>query len=63
MVESPALRHRAQTLGEEIANSISHGTGFLAALIAPPVLVIDARPDGAVAIVGAAVFAAPAERR
>ena len=58
MVESPALRHRAQTLGEELANSISHGMGFLAALIALPVLVVGAVPNGAAAIVGAAVFAA-----
>ena len=28
MVEAPAVRHRAQSLGEEIANSISHGTGL-----------------------------------
>ena len=42
MVKAPAVRHRAQSLGEEIANSISHGTGFLAALIGLPVLVIDA---------------------
>ena len=59
MIEAPAvLRHRAQSLGEEIANSISHGTGFLAALIALPVLVIDAGRHGAAAIVGAGVFAA-----
>lgn len=58
MVEAPAVRHRAQSLGEEIANSISHGTGFLAALIALPVLVIDAVRHGAAAIVGAGVFAA-----
>jgi channel protein (hemolysin III family) len=58
VVEAPAVRHRAQSLGEEIANSISHGTGFLAALIALPVLVIDAVRHGAAAIVGAGVFAA-----
>jgi hemolysin III len=60
VVDARAARHRAQTRGEELANSISHGTGFLATLIALPVLVIDARPDGTVAIVGAAVFAATA---
>ena len=58
MVGAPAARHRAQSLGEEIANSISHGTGFLAALIALPVLVIGAARHGAAAIVGAGVFAA-----
>ena len=58
MVGAPAARHRAQSLGEEIANSISHGTGFLVALIALPVLVIGAARHGAAAIVGAGVFAA-----
>jgi hemolysin III len=52
----PALRRRTQSLGEEIANSISHGTGFLAALIALPVLVTSAMRHGAAATVGAAVF-------
>jgi hemolysin III len=58
LVEAPAVRHRAQSLGEEIANSISHGVGFIAALIAFPVLVIGAVRNGAAAIVGAGVFAA-----
>ena len=58
MVEAPAARDRAQRLGEEIANSVSHGTGFVAALIALPVLVISAAPHGAAAMAGAAVFAA-----
>jgi hemolysin III len=60
VVGTVAVQPRTQTLGEEIANSISHGTGFLAALIALPVLVTDARLDGAAAIVGATVFAATA---
>jgi hemolysin III len=52
-------RKRAQSLGEEIANSVSHGVGLLAALIAAPVLVIDAIQRGDPAgIVGASVFAA-----
>jgi hemolysin III len=51
-------RHRAQTLGEEIANSVSHGAGFLAAAATLPVLVISARNDGAAAVVGAAIFGA-----
>jgi len=57
MPASQAARHRPQSRGEELANSISHGTGFLAALIAFPVLVIGAAPHGAAAIVGAVVFA------
>ncbi len=48
---------RAQSLGEEIANSVSHGTGFIAALIGIPFLVITAMPQGSAAVVGAAVFA------
>ncbi len=58
MVEAPAVGYRAQSLGEEIANSISHGAGFLAALIALPVLLIGAVPHGAAAVLGAGVFAA-----
>ncbi|MDH4190050.1 MAG: hemolysin III family protein [Betaproteobacteria bacterium] len=52
---------RAQSLGEEIANSVSHGIGLLAALAAAPVLIVHAarRADaGAGAIVGASIFAA-----
>jgi hemolysin III len=49
-------RHRPQTLGEEIANSVSHGVGFLAAVATLPVLVLSARSQGAAAVVGAAIF-------
>jgi hemolysin III len=55
-VDAPTHRHRTQSLGEEIANSVSHGMGFLAALIAVPVLVLGAVPHGAAAVVGATVF-------
>lgn len=58
MIDTPSGQPRAQTVGEEIANSISHAVGFLGALIALPALVVDAVPHGAAAIVGAAVFAA-----
>ena len=54
--DASAGRDRAQSLGEEIANSISHGTGFIAALIALPVLVLTAARHGAAAIVGAVIF-------
>jgi hemolysin III len=48
-----------QSLGEEIANSVSHGVGLLAALAAAPVLVVSAAQRGdAAQIVGASVFAA-----
>jgi hemolysin III len=47
------------SLGEEIANSVSHGVGFVAALAATPFLVLAAaRRGGSVAMVGASVFAA-----
>lgn len=47
-----------QSIGEEIANSVSHGVGFLAALAATPLLVLAAIPRGAASIVGVSVFAA-----
>jgi hemolysin III len=46
-----------QSRGEELANSLSHGVGFVAALAAIPILVVSgARHGGAGAIVGGAVF-------
>jgi len=48
---------RPQTLGEEIANSISHGLGLALAIAGLPVLIVEsARSGGASAIVGAAIF-------
>jgi hemolysin III len=56
--ETPASRERAQSRGEEIANSVSHGVGLLAALVAAPVLMLSAvRNGGAARIAGASVFA------
>ena len=53
-----ASDERPQSLGEEIANSLSHGFGLLAALAAFPVLVIAALQRGdATGVVGASVFA------
>jgi len=50
---------RTQSLGEEIANSVSHGLGLLAGLAAFPVLVIVAQQRGTTAgTVGSSVFAA-----
>jgi len=50
---------RIQSMGEEIANSISHGVGALFAAAAAPILVITALQRGEVTIVvGASVFAA-----
>ncbi|MBK7367757.1 MAG: hypothetical protein IPJ04_07525 [Candidatus Eisenbacteria bacterium] len=36
---------------------MSHGVGFVLALVALPVLVVNAMPRGAAAVVGASVFA------
>ena len=48
---------RSQSLGEEIANSVSHGIAWLVAATAIPFLIVaTARDGGAAAIVGAAVF-------
>ncbi len=48
---------RAQSVGEEIANSVSHGVGFLASMVAAPVLIVDAVQRGEVAgVIGASVF-------
>ncbi|MGH8746993.1 MAG: PAQR family membrane homeostasis protein TrhA [Burkholderiales bacterium] len=56
-----ATGERVQSLGEEIANSVSHGLGLLAALAAFPVLVVVAQQRGsAAAVIGASVFAASA---
>lgn len=54
-----SVRTRSQSLGEEIANSISHGLGAVAALIALPILVAAAnrRGDGR-GLFAAIVFAA-----
>lgn len=50
---------RAQSRYEEIANSLSHGFGLIAALVATPFLILNAAGHGdAGLIVGASVFAA-----
>src|SRR4030065_2255356 len=59
MIKALALRERTQSLGEEIANSVSHGVGLRAAVAVAPVLVLSAvQHGGAGRIVGATVFAA-----
>jgi hemolysin III len=52
------MAERTQTLGEEIANSVSHGAALLAAILAVPMLFDATRHLGAANVVGAAVFAA-----
>lgn len=61
MIKPSARRERTLLLGEEIANSVSHGIGFLAAVAAAPVLVLAAvQRGGAVGVLGSSVFAAAA---
>ena len=52
------MSSRAQSLGEEIANSVSHGAGFLASVAALPLLVMaDARRHDVWQVVAGAVYA------
>lgn len=52
------MADRPQTLGEEIANAVSHGIGFLLAIASLPILVHHAALRGtAFDVVGASVFA------
>ena len=58
MTRAIAQDERPQTLGEEIANSISHGVGLLGAIVAFPFLVMTASQRGdAIGIISACVFA------
>lgn len=51
------MQDRNQTLGEEIANSVSHGVGLVASLVAAPFLITAASRLSAANLVGAIVFA------
>ena len=56
---SLAALKREQSRGEEIANSVSHGIGLVAALVASPLLILHAVRRGDTGfIVGASIFAA-----
>jgi predicted membrane channel-forming protein YqfA (hemolysin III family) len=58
MNEAIESDERPQSPGEEIANSVSHGVGLVAALVAVPILIVAAvRRGDAAGIVGASVFA------
>src|SRR5216117_3039089 len=48
---------RAQSAGEELANTISHGIGLCAALIGAPILLLEAHRNGAGFFFGTVVFA------
>ena len=56
---TPAMdtKQRPQSLGEEIANSVSHGVALLAAIVAVPFLIDAVRQRGLVDLIGASVFA------
>jgi len=59
MILSLAATKRVQSREEEIANSLSHGFGLIAALVATPFLILQAiRQGDAGFMVGASVFAA-----
>ncbi len=59
MIDTMRGHTRPQSPGEEIANSISHGFGLLAAGCVIPVLIANAaRRGGAAGIVGVGIFAA-----
>ena len=52
------MTERPQSRGEEIANSLSHGLGFVAAIASAPILVVTTLHTGrAVNVIGAAIFA------
>lgn len=52
------MQDRPQSQGEEIANSVSHGVGFVAALASAPVLIATVAKTGSyVNVAGATVFA------
>ena len=52
------MTERNQSLGEEIANSVSHGIALLAAICALPFLVVPASHLPIASLIGTAVFAA-----
>ena len=52
-------RDRVQSLGEEIANSISHGVGLVGALTVTPILIVVASKSvGAIGVVTVSIFGA-----
>jgi hemolysin III len=58
MTKACDAREWTQSFGEEIANSVSHGVGLVAAIAAAPVLIYTAAHRGGVAaVVGSSIFA------
>jgi len=57
--ESLGLRNRTQSAGEELANSISHAMGLVAAMIGTPILLLAAFYHGSISfLIGTVVFTA-----
>jgi hemolysin III len=57
--ESLSLRNWTQSVGEELANGISHGIGLLGAMIGTPILLLAALRHGNVPfLIGTIIFAA-----
>jgi hemolysin III len=52
-----ADQERPQSLGEEVANSVSHGVAVVAAGVATPFLLLAASKHGPVQLLGASIFA------
>ena len=58
MDEVDSSSDRSQTLGEEIANSVSHGIGLALAIMAAPILILTAaRAGSSWNLIGVSVFA------
>jgi hemolysin III len=59
MAETRNAQQRMQSLGEEIANSVCHGVGLLAAIAVVPVLLVTAMHRGSAKdVVGVSIFSA-----
>ncbi len=53
------MTERTQTVAEEVANTVSHGLGFVAAVAGAPLLIVTAiQAGGTAGVVGACVFVA-----
>ena len=57
-MSAPKTAKRMQSLGEEIANSVTHGAGLALSIAAAPVLIVTAARSSAWEITGSSIFAA-----
>jgi hemolysin III len=51
------IEERPQSVAEELANSVSHGLGLVAAIAALPLAIFFTLPHGAAAVTGSSIFA------